>query len=465
MKILLVATPQSDQSIDSSSLVLLEPLALEYLGAAVKENHDVKLLDLRSPLEPGLKETLESFQPDIIGCGAYTTEVNSAKQICAEAKRAFPEILTVVGGPHPTVMPEDLFDENIDVVTVGEGTQPFKKICECHEKQKSFEDIENIYYRKNKTGRNKGKMEFTKKKEHPPLDSLPFPDRTLTSHLRHKYQTFILNNPMPIANVRGSVGCIYRCKFCSVSGMLNHKMYKHSIERIVAELEMIDEPAIFWVDDEFIVDPKRAIDMARAIKEAGIKKYHLFMGRADTIVNHAECIEKWAEIGLKYVFIGMESHREKDLKKMRKGTSVSTNEKAVRILHANDVKLRGAFIIQPDYDKQDFRKLLKYVRELDVDVPAFSVYTPLPGTDLYKEEKDNFITRNYNLFDVVHAITPTKLPLKKFYKEYVRICKRIIPFKKRIKILRELDPEVRRALLSNASKFLRKIKNAHRDYA
>lgn len=458
MKILLAATPQSSRSINSGAMVLLEPLAMEYLGAGVKEHHDVKVVDLRSDKEPGLKETLESFQPDIFGCGAFTTEVNSAKHLCAEVKKIMPEILTVVGGPHATALPEDFYEDYIDVVVKGEGIFPFKKICDCHEQQKSFEDIESIHYRKN------GKMVFTKSQEHPPLDSLPFPDRSLTSHLRHLYQTFILNEPMQLATARGSLGCTFRCKFCAVSRLLNGKIYHHSIDRIIAELESIEAPAIYWIDDEFILDHERAITMARAIDKAGIKKYHLFMARADTIISHPECIEEWAKIGLKFVLIGLESYREKDLKKMRKKSSVSRNEEAVNILHANGVKVRGAFILQQDFEKADFKRSLKYVRKLGIDVPAFSVWTPLPGTELYEEEKDNLITRNYDLFDVVHTLLPTKLPLKKFYKYYYNISKSIIPINKKIKILRELDPQFRKKIIKHASVFLRRIKYAYLDY-
>ena len=90
MKILLVTTPPSPLAFDRSSIALMEPLNLEYIGAGVQDQHDVRLVDLRVDTEPRLKEVLESFQPDVMGCGAYTSEVNPTKQMCAEAKKYFP---------------------------------------------------------------------------------------------------------------------------------------------------------------------------------------------------------------------------------------------------------------------------------------------------------------------------------------------------------------------------------------
>lgn len=461
MKILLVTTPQSDQNFDTNILNLVEPLALEYIGAGVQEHHDVKLVDLRVPTEPRLKEILESFQPDIIGCGAYTPEVNTAKQICAEAKKVLPEILTVVGGHHATVMPTDFFEDTIDVVVMGEGVHPFKKICACHEKQTGFEEIENIYYRNGKNG----EMVFTREQEHPPLDSLPLPARDLTSHLRNEYKNFMAFKRIPCACIRGSVGCIYRCKFCPISGMLNHKMYKHSVDRIMEEFTSIEEPILLWVDDEFFLDSQKAILIAKEIEKARINKYHIIQIRSDTIIKNPKCIEEWAKIGLTVTFVGFESHSETYLKQMRKGLSTSKNKEAIRICHANNIKVRGGFIVQPEFEKKDFKNLGAYVRELKVDMPSYSVYTPLPGTELWEEMKDRLILRNYNLFDMMHTVLPTKLPLKKFYKEYTNlIFKKSMPFKERIKIVKQLDPSDRKQLISTLKKIRRQVKNAYRDY-
>jgi radical SAM superfamily enzyme YgiQ (UPF0313 family) len=459
MKILLVSAPRNREGFDASSLFLMEPLALEYLGAAVKEHHDVRLVDLKADNEPDIKEVLESYQPDVIGCSSFTPDMNYAKEALAEAKKLMPGILTVVGGQHATVMPQDFFTDSIDVVVVGEGVHPFRKICERREKQKSFEDIDNIYYKKN------GKMVFTRKTEHPPLDTLPMPDRSLTAHLRDEYKLYLLlNKPMNYASVRASLGCPYNCKFCAVSSMLDRKVFRHSVERVVEELAALEDPAVFWVDDEFLIQPDKAIELAKAIEKAGIKKYHFICNRSDTVINHPETIEAWARIGLKLALLGTESHRDDDLNAMRKKTTVSKNEEAIRICHANDVKVRGGFIVHQHYDKQDFRELARYPREVGIDYPAFSVMTPLPGTELYKEKKDQLIIHNYNFYDMVHTVLPTKLPLKQFFREFSNLFKNVSSLKEKLKMVRQMSPQDRTKLLTRSRKMLSRIKNFYRDY-
>jgi radical SAM superfamily enzyme YgiQ (UPF0313 family) len=460
MKILLITPPRNPVGFDASSLFLMEPLALEYLGAGVKEHHDVKLVDLKADDEPGLKEVLESYQPDVLGCGAFTADMSCARDACAQAKKLMPGILTVVGGQHATVMPRDYCEDNaIDVVVVGEGVQPFRKICEHHEKQKSFEDIENIYYKKN------GKMVFTQKTDHPPLDTLPLPDRSLGAHLREHIKLYLIHDkPLTYSSMRASAGCPYNCKFCAVASILNRKVYRHSVERIIQDLEALETPAVFWVDDEFLIQPDKSLELAKAIEKAGIKKYHFACNRSDTVINHPEVVEAWAKAGLKLMLLGMESFREKDLKDMRKQTTLSKNEEAVRICHANDILVRGSFIVHQDYDKEDFRNLAQYIKKIGVDHPSFSVMTPLPGTELYEEKKKELITHDYNYYDMIHTVLPTKLPLKKFYKEFTKLVQGGMSLKKKLKMIRAIPPKDRKRVLVRSAKVFGRLKKYYRDY-
>lgn len=458
MKILLVTTPSNPQSIGLDNFFLIEPLALEYIGAGIQDHHDVKLLDLRVNTEPGLKETLETFQPDVIGCGACTADVFTVKQMFAEAKKISPGILTVIGGHHATVMPGDFFDKNIDVIVIGEGVEPFKKICQYHEKKMNFQDIESIYYRKDE------EMVFTREKPFPDLDSLPFPARALTSHIRSRYCYPLASGIVSLASIRGAAGCVYNCNFCAIKSIMKRKVHRRSIPGIIEELASIKEQIIFWTDDEFLIEPGRAMTIAREIKQAQIKKYHYFYGRADNIVKKPGCIEEWAKIGLLAVMIGLESHRENDLKMMRKGTSLSKNQEAIRICHANRVQVRGNFIIHPDFDRKDFKRISAYSRFLEVDAPSFSILTPYPGTELYEEVKQNIITDNYNLFDISHTVLPTRLPLKQFYKEYRRVISKGTSLKHKFNALRYMEPHARRELFSILRRYNRRLKESYLDH-
>lgn len=457
MKILLVVAPIGGKNLNPSPLALMEPNALLYIGAGVQENHDVKLIDLRAETEAGYQETLEAFQPDVIGSGLFTVDVEQVKQLCREAKKFNPRILTVVGGHHATVMPSSYFQEYIDVVVVGEGALAFRKICENHEKQKSFQDIPNIYYRKN------GQMEFTLKAEHPPLDSLPYPARGLVSHLRDQYITY--HSRVPVAAVRASVGCFFNCNFCTTPVIYGRKLLSRSVENILGELALLEEgTSISWVDDEFFLEPKRSILLAREIGKAGIKMFHNIQARSDTMIRHPECIEEWAKVGLNGVFVGYESHRENELTQMGKGTSVPKNEEVTRIIHANGIQAIGNFIVRQDYSWDDFKQLSAYIRRLGVDKLGITVMTPLPGTRMYEEQKENFITDRYDFFDLYHTVLPTRLPLKQFYKGYVYVLSQSASPEKSHLEIQKLSGAERIVFFKKINKMMKRLETLYEDY-
>jgi hopanoid C-3 methylase len=455
MKILLVKNQSDSALFSAENLTIFEPLSLEYIGAGVRKHHDVKLLDLR--VETGYRETLESFCPDIIGLGGCTVDVKSIKRLVSEAKEVSPNVLTVVGGCHATVAPADFFEDYIDVVIKGEGVNSFKKLCECHEEKRNFESIENIYFRTN------GKMQFSFEREFPSLDTFPLPDRTLTSTYRDNYYY-----PIPaintFASIRGSAGCYFRCKFCSVSHTLKRKLYTRQIDSIIEELNTIKEPMLFWVDDEFFLDSEHATQLAREIEKAGIKKYHHIMCRSDTIIKHPECIEEWAKINLSSVMVGLESHQDEGLKKLRKDSRREKNEEAINILKKNNVLVRGNFIVNQDFEEEDFKKLLEYVKGLDLSLIGFTVLTPFLGTELYEECKDQLITDDFDLFDLYHTVLPTKLPLKQFYKEYCYLFSHSVPLKKRLKFFKQFDFKDKWKLLSTGAKMIRGLKKSYQLY-
>ncbi|MGD9212453.1 MAG: radical SAM protein, partial [Desulfobacteraceae bacterium] len=337
MKIALFTVPSSSESFGHEKLFLSEPLGLEYIAAGVENEHDVQIFELRQTdeYEKILIEKVETKKPDIIGCGANTADVMMVTNLFKRIKSLNSKILTVVGGHHATIMPEDFFTEHVDVIVQGNGVKAFRKVCNHHQVNKSFETIENIYYKKN------GEICYTHREELQSLDDIPFPARHLTSDFRYKYKQPVFFGTTPVALVMGSTGCPYKCKFCGIARVSNNKMISRSIESIIKEISGLKEESIMWVDDEFLIKHKRALAIAEAIEKSGIKKNYWFYGRSSNIVKHPECIEVWSKIGLKFVMIGLESHREADLTEVGKATTKSLNEEAVKICHRYNVKVKG----------------------------------------------------------------------------------------------------------------------------
>ncbi|MFH2059864.1 MAG: radical SAM protein [Pseudomonadota bacterium] len=410
MNILLVVPKANDKVILKDKFSMHEPLALEYIAAGVQDNHNVKILDMR--LDDNLTQTLEEFQPHIVATTGFTIHIKNCKRIFKEAKSTNPEILTVIGGHHATIKPEDYNEKYIDVIVIGEGVLSFKEIVQKWDKKESFEDIEGIAVIKN------GKLIKTAYRPYTDLDLLPFPARQLTQKYRPNY---FISSMGQVASIRTSLGCYFRCNYCALWQITKGEYLVRDPESVIKELSMIEEENIFFADDESMLKAKRMLDLADRIKSAGIKKRYRIFGRADTIVRRPDLIEKLCEIGLHSVVVGFEGITDQDLVKLNKGTTVSVNEEAISILKQNGVEVCADFIVTQDYDLDKFKQLSDYVKTLDLKVVIFPILTPLPGTQLYESTKDQIITEDYDLYDFKHSVLPTKLPLDVFYDEFAKL--------------------------------------------
>lgn len=127
-----------------------------------------------------------------------------------------------------------------------------------------------------------------------------------------------------------------------------------------------------------------------------------------------------AKNGLVMVLSGFESNDDDNLASLRKKSSWRKNQKANEVLRENGIISTGIFMVRPDWTKEQFEQLYEYVRSLTIGVPLFSILTPLPGTQLHRVYKDKLLTTDHRLFDLLHAVLPTRLPRDEFYRELCR---------------------------------------------
>lgn len=450
MKILLVEPAKAPGTIGGDDVFLYEPLALEYVAAGVAKDREIKILDLR--LEKNLQQTLEGFSPDIVGITSYTVHVNPVRSLFDRIKAWNPEVLTVVGGHHATIAPEDFLSPAIDLIVLGEGVFVFKEIVERFEQGRGFDGIPGLAFAKN------GGLARTEPPADVDLDAFPFPARELTARYRHRYYSEWMK---PLASMRTSKGCPYRCNFCALWKISGGRYLKREPSQVVEELATIGEDYVFFADDESLVDVARMKTLASMIKETGIHKQYFLYGRSDTIARNPELLEQWREIGLQRVFVGLEFFRDQDLAYIKKGSTTADNERAVRILQALDIEIYASLIVRPEFTRDDFAALRQYCRDLGLTFATFAVLTPLPGTDFYKEVDSQLITHNYDYFDFLHTLLPTELPLKEFYREYARLFTSAIPLTRQATILKRFP---RRELLPSMIKNVRVVSRVRRAY-
>jgi radical SAM superfamily enzyme YgiQ (UPF0313 family) len=166
---------------------------------------------------------------------------------------------------------------------------------------------------------------------------------------------------------------------------------------------------------------QRENTIADLIRAEGIRKRFSMECRTDSIVRHPELVAKWVDIGLYAVLLGLEGGSDETLKSLNKSCSIDTNNRAIEILHDLGVIIWGAFIVDPDWTDDDFHRLRDYVSDKEITHTQFTVLTPLPGTQLYRERRGDLLTDDYSCFDTLHAVVPTRLPREQFYQNFAEL--------------------------------------------
>ena len=415
MRILLVQPPPPADYIGFRRTALPEPLALECIGAIARPNHDVELLDMR--LENDLQPTLDRFKPDMVAVTCLTTEVYSAQDLLKAAKAWNPDALTLVGGLHASLMPADFQHPYTDAIVVGEGEVTFGDLLQAIDGKprdalpQALAGVEGVAWRH-------GENEWTFNAPRtlvPNLDTLPMPARDLAARYADSY-FFLFDQPH--ACISTSRGCPFRCNFCSVWKFYHRKCRYMSAERIVDELQTVKPRTVSFVDDNFLANVPRAWKVLELIRARGIKKEFGMQARTDTISRHPDLLKALREVGLETVLIGFEAATQERLNAVSKGATIEQNERAMDILNDLHVHMWGAFIVDPQFTREDFHELKRYREEKGIIYPQFTILTPLPGTDLYEQRYHELVTHDYRLFDALHAVLPTRLSREDFYKEF-----------------------------------------------
>ncbi|MFH1936085.1 MAG: radical SAM protein, partial [Bacteroidota bacterium] len=307
------------------------PLGLLTVAAAVKD-HDVVLFDTKGeydldpatpPLRKLVKELVERHRPDVVGVTVITSEFNDSVTICKVVKEVNPEILTVAGGLHATLLPFDFTDHSVDVVIPGQCAHIFRELMRAKAVGMPLESVAGILIRQ------QGVLVKTAGKPSPwdaACEDYLAIDR---GHLAKWISTYrVGNSPDPSTYVFTSLGCPYKCTFCSIWTQFLGKYHQRTVESLIQELQSIPEYSVVrFADANTVVDMAFMNQLFARIVEERIEKTLVMDIRADVAANHPEIIEKMARGGLKVVICGFESFRDEELKRYKKESRLQTNRR------------------------------------------------------------------------------------------------------------------------------------------
>jgi magnesium-protoporphyrin IX monomethyl ester (oxidative) cyclase len=394
----------------SEIFLRLEPLGLERVaGAARRAGHDVRVLDLQVLRHADLERELTEFKPEAVGFGLnYLANVPEVLDLAEAIKRRLPGCFTFAGGHSVSFIAGHVLEQSgggLDAVVRGDGEVITPLLLEAAQSGSAHE-LPGVVTR---AGQGKGAPLM--------LDSID--DCPPARDLMRKRRRYFIGELDPCASIEFTRGCPWDCSFCSAWTFYGRAYRKASPDAAAHELASIREPNVFIVDDVAFIKADHGEAIAREVERRAVRKRYYLETRADVLLRNTEVFERWRRLGLAYMFLGIEALDERGLELYRKRVSPDLNMKALEAARKLGITVAINLIVDPQWDEEQFR----LVREFALSVPEIvhlTVITPYPGTEIWHGESQKLTSLDYRLFDIQHAVLPTKLPLERFYEELVK---------------------------------------------
>jgi anaerobic magnesium-protoporphyrin IX monomethyl ester cyclase len=363
-------------------------LALDYLAAALRRDHEVTVLqpaafrDLRKHLA----------RCDMVGITSTTADYPDALETARRVKWVRPDRPVVMGGPHVTIQDvETLETGHVDIVVRGEGEVTLQKLA-CGT---PLEEIEGISYKRD------GKI-FRNASPKTPVDlhDLPVPESS--------GWTRFLSFKRGFGAVVSSRGCPHNCSFCMTASMQGRRWRARSPESLLKELERFSEkPYVFFVDDNFTMDPARVEALCDLIRERGLSFRWACLSRADSIAANENLLKKMFDAGLLGLFMGVESSSPTSLRDAHKKQTRDQIKKAFEIVKQVPIITLASMIFGFDSDTlETLDENIEFLMELDPTSIQATVLTPFPGTEIYSQlsAEGRIFSKDWSKYDVCHCV-------------------------------------------------------------
>jgi len=388
-KILLIAAPRPDSN--QTAMHMGDgrpPMGLAYISAYVEQfGHETKIVDLyhfggghddekqksmkasatishiiKNDKEFDIFGEIDTYKPDIIGMYLGTISYYEGTQLALSIKEKYPNITTMVGGPHAIELPETLVPY-FDYVVCGEGEIAALDIVEGRVKEKGIVKRDNI----------------------DDINELPLPDFRHFINRPYNWQLEMFENDInPVITINSTRGCPFSCMFC---GVANTKFRGISAGRLVGYIDELQSKygaqGIYFREDNFTVQPKRVEEFCDIL----ISENMNVKWACETRVNNLKpaLIEKMAKSGCVGLYIGVESGSERMLKYMRKGETRKDFIEKMPIIHASGMTTYTTWVYGlPSETEEDREASDRFIDLLKPTTADTFVYLGQPGSDFYK---------------------------------------------------------------------------------
>lgn len=356
-----------------SANYFIAPIGAMFISAiAGKEGHETRLCQMNRE-EP--LERIDREKPDIIAYSSSTGEAKHYIKLNQSIKEKFPNIFTIMGGPHPTFYPELLRETTLDAICIGEGEGAIVDMLRQLSSGHRVDDIPNILSQGSTSVRNLVED----------LDSLPFPD----------YALFYDNTPMgksPLKSFMASRGCPYKCSYC-----FNHRwnqIYKgrgkivrrHSVDWVTEDIQKVRErwplSTVKFYDDIFCYRADEWLEEFSQKYKERIDLPFFILTRGDLLTEDMVKLLKHA--GCRTISMSIEAGNSQIRNEMlRRGMSDHEIIAAHRLCQKYGIyTFTNCIIGLPGTSIDNDIESVDLARECKVNWAEFPIFYPYPGTEL-----------------------------------------------------------------------------------
>jgi len=350
------------------------PISISTLAALTPDRDDIEY----TLIDESVDRVPLDFDADLVGISVLTGTARRAYALADHFRsRGIPVVL---GGAHVTVMPEEA-RQFADALVVGMAENTWPQLIADFAAGKLAPE-----YRE------------------PPSDSdwvegIPTPRWDLTR----------LSGYMVPYVVHATRGCVHSCDFCSVRGIWK-KFQRRPVADVVKDIQAI--PAKRFVLND--VSPFDDVEYAKELLTALIPLRKKWGGLATTrITDDPELFELLQKSGCNYLLIGFESVNQHALNRIAKGFNKSTDyQTLMKRMRKAGIIVQGCFVFGFDHDTPEvFAQTVQQVQDLKIDIPRYSLYTPYPGTPLFRRlEKDGrVLSYDWSEYDTMKVVFRPKL--------------------------------------------------------
>ena len=435
------------------------------LSAVLKDaGHQVDLLYLQhEPTRDAFLAKVSANSPDLVGFSSTTHQFPFIKRYASYLREAQPNLLSLCGGVHPTLVPDQVIERGIfDIVCVGEGEYALRELAQCLDDGQDYSDVENLWVVRN--------GEITRNAMRPliqDLDELPYVDRDLFG-----YDEILQSNDGWVDMMSGR-GCPYDCSYCCNHAFkrrfrgLGQYVRFRSVEHVTGEIRALSRryaiKTVNFQDDIFTLRQNWTLAFCRSYGREF--RFPFWINARVERTLDEELIGALADAGCAGIRIGVENGDEQlRASVLKRQMSNSAIVATVRLAKQRGLKTYTCNMIGvPGETTQSIQATIDLNRDLAPDEFQFSVFYPYPMTELHNVcveqgliASETDVASYYAKDSALNLPTLTHQDLRRGYERFQALgdelaLKRASPHKHRIyglllKLYRDDAPRMHRHL-------------------